>query len=1173
MNVCYLWQPQSKALSGWAWARALGAVTIGISTFERTLCTREREGTALPYTLALADLEPEGLTRLEAAVVAFAAHPSCKLVLHVAHLPAHGEARARALRCAARADVVLSPSAAVCAELRAARVEAHTITPPCSEDAGTWAPLPGRAEAAGAACGCADTVAARPRLTVVTRRASHLALLRDLGPLAYTSSRLARRVTWLDPEASPLERTRAVRESALVYVPAPIDDGGALAACCARYGAVLIAHRGYDAAQVTFPFTTFDPRHPRRRGLLLLWLYGSAEYRAFFREYARHVAVRLADENRRVELLRRLEYRFPEQTFVLARGPRPSLSELIRHRTGPLDVRVRPTECLLVCLVHNGAEHIDSFLRHYRALGVRHFFFIDNGSDDGTLALLERERDVTTYASSLPHKHFECDMRRLIIERHCRGAWCLNVDIDELFDYPSSDRLPLSGLLGYLEERGATAMAGYMLDMYARDNRFGPSEALDLKRAYPCYDLSDITSAEYHCDAVSTFCDGNVLMNPEVECRFGGIRKALFGSKTGGEYVLTKHPLIFLDGRLAPVTHPHYSNYATVADVTCVLYHYKFTPSFKAKVAESRASRRYVAFAQGQYEQYDAQLRKAASLVIDTPGTRTLTGVAELVTRGFLMSSPAYEDYVQTHGARDTSKSAPPRAVGAGPSSGAARLDPVGVCACIAVALALGQSWLGSSAAPARLAPVLASGPAEHAATGFSWLFAALGAAAAITVGAALTYMLGGLWQRRRYLSCALAALGIGAALTPAGARALAFACSAVVMTNALCYVYFAARALRRPRRPLRPITEPYPFVSVIIPAKDEATVIDETLASLDGIDYPADRLELIVIDDGSTDDTAGRARSRAAELRHALRVERHETCAGKARRLNEVLPSTRGELVLILDADHTVPPNVVRDLVARCMQSPDIACVQSASAVRNGAQGLLTRALEMEYLFRCRGIYPGKRLGIFVGSGGMFRREALLDAGGFDPDMLTEDVELSYRLYARGQRIEYEDRVCTTELAVGDFRNFFNQRHRWMRGLWQALLAHRHELESSAEARRTKNHFLQFTADGFGALCMSVLEVYFLFGRLGLPSGPVALPLALMLVSCSFAFGVGFARGGRLGLVLWLPLVPLYMVLHGIPMAWALIDSYVLGKPVVWVKTERTSQRAAAAHSSGAGA
>jgi cellulose synthase/poly-beta-1,6-N-acetylglucosamine synthase-like glycosyltransferase len=443
---------------------------------------------------------------------------------------------------------------------------------------------------------------------------------------------------------------------------------------------------------------------------------------------------------------------------------------------------------------------------------------------------------------------------------------------------------------------------------------------------------------------------------------------------------------------------------------------------------------------------------------------------------------------------------------------------------------------------------------------GLVWGIGALGLLSLIVFAAAALYMLAGLWQQRRPVALLIAASLLALAFTPPGAWIISLGCALVVTAQAVSYVWFAARALRSRRRP-EGWQGPLPSVTLIVPAKDEELVIESTLASLGGLDYPRDLLQVVVVDDGSTDATLARAQAAAADLRHGATVVHFEASAGKARRVNEVVRTLDSEFVLLLDADHWVECDFIQRLLDGFGTDRQIACVQVASQVRNGGTNLLTRSLEMEYLFRCRGIYPGKPLGIFVGSGGMFRRSALLEVGGFDPAMLTEDVEITYRLYGNGQRVVYDDSTCSYDLAPVDFRNFFNQRHRWMRGLFQALARHAHEPERHPALAKALPYLVQFTLDGFGVLCSCVLQAYFTLGAVGLLPFRFAPAIFALLASSTFAFAVGFVRAGRLDRLLSMGLLPLYMVAHTIPMAWALIDGYVLGKPIVWVKTERGVQ------------
>jgi cellulose synthase/poly-beta-1,6-N-acetylglucosamine synthase-like glycosyltransferase len=437
-----------------------------------------------------------------------------------------------------------------------------------------------------------------------------------------------------------------------------------------------------------------------------------------------------------------------------------------------------------------------------------------------------------------------------------------------------------------------------------------------------------------------------------------------------------------------------------------------------------------------------------------------------------------------------------------------------------------------------------------------------LGALSALLFASALAYAAFGLRRQRRYAATAMTLLAFAAAFTPLGIWVVCVIGGAVVVAQASCYLYFAARTLLRRRPPERALAGPLPSVAVIVAARDESAVIADTLLSLDELDYPRELLEIVVIDDGSSDRTDALAAAVQGRARHRMSVRRHGISGGKARRLNEATAELSSELVLFLDADHQVEPDLIRGMVALLDGRPDVACVQVASSARNADENLLTKLLEMEYLFRCHSLYSGKQVAMFVGSGGMVRRAALERVGGFDPEMLTEDVEMSYRLYRAGHRIVYDDSLTTYDLAASTFKSFFTQRLRWMRGLWQAMALHRHERR--AGLGRVRAYYLQFCLDGFGALCLCLLMMYFTVAWFGLIAFPATAVILYMLASCALSFSLGCVRGGQPGKLLYLPLVPVYIVVHTIPMSWALIDSFLLRRPLTWVKTERAAHAGA---------
>src|SRR5215208_2763403 len=122
----------------------------------------------------------------------------------------------------------------------------------------------------------------------------------------------------------------------------------------------------------------------------------------------------------------------------------------IEHLYGPEEVPYADDELVLVCLLRDGRPYIKSFVEHHFSMGVKHIFFLDNGSTDGTVEALKEYENVTVLRTELPFKRYEYPMTQYLIERFGRGRWCLCVDIDELFDYPYSDVVGLGSLLGYL---------------------------------------------------------------------------------------------------------------------------------------------------------------------------------------------------------------------------------------------------------------------------------------------------------------------------------------------------------------------------------------------------------------------------------------------------------------------------------------------------------------------------------------------------------------------------------------------------------------------------------------------------------------------------------------------------------------------------------------------------
>lgn len=297
-------------------------------------------------------------------------------------------------------------------------------------------------------------------------------------------------------------------------------------------------------------------------------------------------------------------------------------------------------EFVVVCLVRDGKEFLPSFLRHYRRMGARHFFFIDNGSTDDTRTVLGEQLDVTVYKTALKHKRFESEIRRVIIERHCQSSWCMCVDIDELLEYPGAGIMPFRGFLNYLNTNGFTAVVAYMLDMFVTGDRTASPYLEDI---YTQYDLTTVTRGCYFA-GFEAFCDRNVVSEPEIGNYYGGVRQQHVKSGET-QFLLTKHSLVFIDRHIEAVTMPHFCNHARIADVTCLLKHYKLTASLGERIKEGIRTDTFSFIIKDQIAAYVDMVGDGAGDWPNRTG-QAYQDVDRFVENGFLHTSVRYRDHL-----------------------------------------------------------------------------------------------------------------------------------------------------------------------------------------------------------------------------------------------------------------------------------------------------------------------------------------------------------------------------------------------------------------------------------------------------------------------------------------------------------------------------------------------
>src|SRR5829696_9052541 len=321
------------------------------------------------------------------------------------------------------------------------------------------------------------------------------------------------------------------------------------------------------------------------------------------------------------------------------------LRSSIEHLHGPEEVDYEPDELVVVCLVRDGRPYVKSFVEHYRSLGAKHLFFLDNNSTDGTVEALQNYDNTTVLRSKLPWKEYEVLFKQYPVG-HFGGKdrWCLYADIDELFDYPYSDIVGLDSFLGYLTDNSYTAVAAQMLDMFPEEPLSGREENLEdepLKERYRFYDISNI-SRRSNKRRHYRHNRNNKLESDEIEMFRDGIQNTIFGSKP----LRTKFPLVFTDGRIKPFDRSsHWVDNARIADITCVLLHYKFLDGyFQKQAAQAVREGRYHKNSPGwtSFDKYLEVLDKNPALKMKRESARELKGVNDLVENGFLVVSEQY---------------------------------------------------------------------------------------------------------------------------------------------------------------------------------------------------------------------------------------------------------------------------------------------------------------------------------------------------------------------------------------------------------------------------------------------------------------------------------------------------------------------------------------------------
>lgn len=244
-------------------------------------------------------------------------------------------------------------------------------------------------------------------------------------------------------------------------------------------------------------------------------------------------------------------------------------------------------------------------------------------------------------------------------------------------------------------------------------------------------------------------------------------------------------------------------------------------------------------------------------------------------------------------------------------------------------------------------------------------------------------------------------------------------------------------------RRWRRRVSAPaeWPAVSVLVPAHNEEIVIAGTVDSLLHLDYPRDRLEIIIIEDSSRD------RTRRAVEQMMTRDPRVKLVSippgmggrGKSYALNLGLRYAKHELIAVYDADNAPEPPALRYLVAELMAQPRLAAAVGKVRTLNRAVNFLTRCVNIEFVAFQWIVQAGRwrlfGLAALPGTNYVIRRDALERAGGWDAGAIADDAELTVRLSQDGRQIKFVPYAVTWEPEPQAWGVWLRQRLRWARG------------------------------------------------------------------------------------------------------------------------------------------
>jgi 1,2-diacylglycerol 3-beta-glucosyltransferase len=332
-----------------------------------------------------------------------------------------------------------------------------------------------------------------------------------------------------------------------------------------------------------------------------------------------------------------------------------------------------------------------------------------------------------------------------------------------------------------------------------------------------------------------------------------------------------------------------------------------------------------------------------------------------------------------------------------------------------------------------------------------------------------------------------------------------------------LMALYFICSTLATKFKARRELKEPKakdesykPFVTIMIPAHNEDSVIESTIETVFTLDYP--NYEVIVIDDRSTDNTANVIKSLEAKYNGRLRtlIREKDAFPGKSAVLNDALKLAKGEAILVFDADAQTEKDFLTKLVYE-LQPKDVGAVQARKVVKNKDTNWLTKCQnnEMTIDTSCQISRDAVKGAVELrGNGELIKREALEDVGGWNNYTITDDLDLSTKLHIKGWDVRFCQDAIVYEEGIMYLSPLYRQRRRWLEGTIRRYLEYFWGIFTSKKmSLRVKVDWVAYISQ-FIMPAWFIIEIFILLAKIIVKDAPTNILMSSGIMACIIGFG-----------------------------------------------------------------